>query len=264
MHRPPSATVHLVVGILGILTALLVGSVRPAASQDPGVPYEIGGCSRVEGRACPECDQVSKPLVGSLTISPGPRRVEDGGPSSYLVDGVVLKGEHIEVQGYGVLVLDGQQASFLGRLDTGVGAGAVLVGGSGSVAGTFPGIVHALGFSIGGEHFEIYAAAPGAADEDSDGVPDPDDLCPATACRLPVDRGGCTVEQRCPCLAQSDGDEWRSHRGYVRCVIGATRQLVETGALDAAGRGVIVRAAAASHCGRSALAAVDTVTPAFR
>jgi hypothetical protein len=246
---------------LGILPLLLAGSVRPAASQDPGVPYEIGGCSRVERRACPECDPVEEPIAGSLTIA-GPQRVEAGGPASYLIDGIGLRGGHTEVRGSGVLVVDGRQASFLGRLD--LGAGAVLVGGSGAATDAFPGIVHALHFTVGWERFEIYASAPGAADEDSDGVTDADDLCPATACRLPVDRGGCAVEQRCPCLAQSDGREWRSHRQYVRCVIGATRQVMAAGRLDAGGREALVRDAAASHCGRSALAAVDPITSTFR
>ncbi len=259
MQRRSSASLQLVSGIVGALAAL---AVRPALAQDPGVPYEIGGCSRVERRACPECDEVEEPLVGSLTIAPGPHRVEDGGPRDYLVDGIVLKGERTETRGFGVLVVDGRQASFLGRLDA--GAGAVLVGGSGSATDTFPGIVHGLGLAIDGERFEIYATAPGAADEDSDGVPDADDLCPATACRESVDRNGCAVAERCPCLAQSDGQEWRSHRQYVRCVIGATRDIVAAGRLDTAGREAIVRAAAASHCGRSALAAIDVIPPAFR
>jgi hypothetical protein len=261
MQRLSSAIVPLVLGLLGVL-AVLLGGVRPAIAQDPGVPYEVGGCSRVERRACPECDPVEEPLVGILTIAPGPRRVEDHGPRDYMVDGVVLKSEHAEARGSGVLVVDGRQASFLGRLDA--GDGAVLVGGSGSATDMFPGIVHGLGLAIDGERFEIYATAPGAADEDSDGVADADDLCPSTACRVPVDGNGCAVEQRCPCLAQSDGQEWRSHRQYVRCVIGATREIVAAGALDTAGRESVVRAAAASPCGRSALAAIDAIPPAFR
>ena len=190
MRHSRSTTVR---SVIAVLMVLLSGGVHPAASQDPGVPYEIGGCSRVEGRACPECDLVAEPVVGALTIAPEPRRVEDDGPDSYLVDGLVLKGEHTEVRGHGVLVVDGRQASFLGRVDASAGQGAVLVGGSGAVTEPFPGIVHALRFTVGGEHFEVYATAPGAADDDSDGVPDADDLCPATPCRTPVDRAGCAV-----------------------------------------------------------------------
>jgi hypothetical protein len=243
---------HRVVLVVPIL-ALLVGAPHPAAAQDPGVAYEIGPCSRTLQRPCPECEEVEGPLSGGFTLAPGPLRVDGGGVTTYFLDDLTLASADREVRGFGLLLVDGERTSFLGRLDRG-GAAAALVGGSGRAVGTFPTAAHTIAFVIDEVRFEIAASPPAAPDGDGDRVGDADDLCPDTACRRVVDGGGCALDQLCPCLGRADGTGWRSHRQYVRCVITATRGLVASGDLRPAEREALVRAAADSACGRSALA----------
>ena len=232
----------------------------PSWAQDLGVPYELGSCSRVVYQDCEgdECTETVEPLRGGFTLSPGPGEPDGDGVKTFVLDRLRLRGEGTEgigVKGHGVLVVTDTVVSLLGTLDVGDGE-ELMVGGSGSASGTFPGALHLLHLVVGDVRFEVYAAPASWGDDDCDGVADGDDLCPASACAVPVDGGGCAISQLCPCASQPNGRAWRSHRQYVRCVIGASRELLALGKLDTTSRGGLVREAARSSCGSSAIAAL--------
>ena len=71
-------------------------------------------------------------------------------------------------------------------------------------------------------------------DSDGDGVVDTFDNCDDTPPGDLVDADGCSI---CPCETTADGDDWGSHRDYVRCVVDATRSRVQIGALRARAAG---------------------------
>lgn len=243
-------------GLVVMALAALVG--RPAVeAADPGVPYDLGYCSRVVQRACPDCDEEEAFLAGSFSLAPGPARGEYGEDRTFVVDELVLRSEDIEARGTGVLVVHDRHVSFLGKLD--MGNGDALVGGNGSADGPFPAAVHLPHVMVGGVRFEIYATPVSAPDRDCDGVTDADDICPGTACGAPANTRGCAIEQLCPCTASAGGEPWGSHRQYVRCVIGVSRSLLAAGKLDPRERETLVKSAVRSLCGRSAFAALGGV-----
>src|SRR5205814_8843506 len=65
-----------------------------------------------------------------------------------------------------------------------------------------------------------------------------------------VDADGCSI---CPCETTADGDDWGSHRDYVRCVVDATRSRVQIGALRAREMRATVKRARRSTCGNAEL-----------
>lgn len=86
-------------------------------------------------------------------------------------------------------------------------------------------------------------------DADDDGVLDDVDQCPDT----PVDElagdDGCAISQLCPC-AQPEGDLWKNHGAYVRCVAHASGDFVAAGWITEAEKDAIVSEAGESVCGQ--------------
>jgi hypothetical protein len=241
--------------LLSVVVAGVLSAVQVASAEEPGQSFVVGACSRVL-LDCSDCDEGPvETLMGSFTLAPRPLGEDDGGVATYLVHDLVLTTESLDVRGRGLLVVDGGRLSFLGTLE--FDEDDVMVVGGGSVSGPFPHAIHIDHLSVGDLRFDIHAAPAIFPDDDGDGVTDPDDLCPDTACGVLVDVDGCAVDQRCPCGAQADGSPWDSHRQYVRCVIGSTRGLLLAGRLDAATRMQLVKSAARSECGRSALASLS-------
>jgi hypothetical protein len=247
-------------GSLNRLTvfSLLIGlfAAPLASAGDPGVPYVLGGCSRVVERSCPECDdETSEPLSGSFTLAPGPSHIDGEEFTAFLVWDLVLSSDSVEARGLGLLVVKGGRASLLGRLE--MNGRELFVSGSGTAAGLPPQAVHLERLAAGPTRFEIHASPASLLDADGDTVADGDDLCADTACGAAVNASGCSIEQLCPCAAQADDTSWRSHRQYVRCVIAHSRLLLAAGTLGAKARLALVKAAARSQCGRSAFAELD-------
>jgi hypothetical protein len=87
-------------------------------------------------------------------------------------------------------------------------------------------------------------------DSDGDGVVDALDNCDDTPPGDLVDADGCSV---CPCDATVDGDDWGSHRDYVRCVASAARSRVQIGAFRPRDLRAVVKRARRSTCGNAAL-----------
>jgi hypothetical protein len=87
-------------------------------------------------------------------------------------------------------------------------------------------------------------------DEDGDTVGDACDACSGTGLGDPVDRGGCSIEQACPCEADEDGNPWARHGTYVRCVVDAVYRFRLSRIIDSSGADAIKAAAVASDCGR--------------
>jgi hypothetical protein len=213
----------------------------------------IGACSRTLVRACPTCpERVVGPLAGGFVLAPGPLATT---LPNYEIRDLVIETDLVTARGGGLLVIAGGRGSLLGRLA--IGDRTLLIGGSGPATGRFP---HTFSFPrLEGEEvsFEIHATPAALPDGDGDGVPDGDDRCRATACGTPVDAAGCAIDQLCPCAMPRDGGAWRSHAEYVRCVIGASRALRAEGTLDGAARLAIIKAAADSTCGSSAVAGLE-------
>jgi len=66
----------------------------------------------------------------------------------------------------------------------------------------------------------IVANGAGQGDDaDGDGVGDACDTCSETGLADPVDRNGCSIDQACPCEQDEDGNPWKNHGKYVRCVV---------------------------------------------
>jgi hypothetical protein len=87
-------------------------------------------------------------------------------------------------------------------------------------------------------------------DSDGDGVVDSLDNCDDTPPGDLVDADGCSI---CPCDATVDGDDWGSHRDYVRCVAAAGGSRVQIGALRGRDMRAVVRRARRSTCGSAKL-----------
>ena len=97
---------------------------------------------------------------------------------------------------------------------------------------------------------------PGQDDDDDGGASDDcdtddddhplhaDDQCPTAVPERPVDQGGCSIADLCPCE-----DNWRNHGAYVRCVAHASNDFRDAGLITEREKGEIVSAAARSDCG---------------
>jgi hypothetical protein len=84
---------------------------------------------------------------------------------------------------------------------------------------------------------------PGAQD-DCDGVPAPQDLCPDTETGAVVGPDGCTCDQS---LAQcEDPDVASNHGAYLSCVVASTQSCVDSGLLTPRERAAIISEAARS------------------
>ncbi|GIW41726.1 MAG: hypothetical protein KatS3mg076_2303 [Candidatus Binatia bacterium] len=99
----------------------------------------------------------------------------------------------------------------------------------------------------------VAQANPEQEDQDADGYGDRCDECPGTDPTEPVDSGGCSLEQRCPCLWSPKGRDWAEGE-YRRCVIRAVRRLLREGALVRKEAFRLLRRALRSGCGRIVLA----------
>lgn len=88
-------------------------------------------------------------------------------------------------------------------------------------------------------------------DNDGDGVPNLDDLCPETAIGADVNDDGCSGEQLvdvdCPCDTEP---AWKNHGEYVSCVAHAAEEQLEAGLITQADKDAIVSARAKSGCGK--------------
>lgn len=94
------------------------------------------------------------------------------------------------------------------------------------------------------------ANADGQGDDaDGDTVGDACDACPATGLAAPVDRAGCSIDQACRCDVDDEGDPWKSHREYTRCVRDEVFRFRQLRVLSDEQALAIQAAAAASSCG---------------
>jgi hypothetical protein len=82
-------------------------------------------------------------------------------------------------------------------------------------------------------------------DDDGDGVPDSNDLCPGTPDGEVVNENGCSIDQLCPCESP-----WKNHGQYVSCVAHAAEDFVAAGLITDAEKDAIVPEAGQSSCGK--------------
>jgi hypothetical protein len=87
-------------------------------------------------------------------------------------------------------------------------------------------------------------------DEDGDTVGDVCDVCSNTGLADPVDRGGCSIDQACPCEQDEDGNPWKNHGKYVKCVVDEVFRFKLRDIIDMTEADGIKAAAAASDCGQ--------------
>ncbi len=88
------------------------------------------------------------------------------------------------------------------------------------------------------------------ADEDGDGKGDACDSCSGTAPGDVVDRSGCSIAQHCPCDTDEDGDPWKNHRKYYKCVKKGVFNLKLNGIIDRDEATAIRIEAKQSDCGK--------------
>ncbi len=92
--------------------------------------------------------------------------------------------------------------------------------------------------------------ADGQADDaDGDTVGDACDACASTGLAAPVDRAGCSIDQLCLCDEDDDGNPWRSHGRYTRCVRDEVFRFRQSRSLTDEQAQAIREAAATSSCG---------------
>jgi hypothetical protein len=96
----------------------------------------------------------------------------------------------------------------------------------------------------------IVANGAGQGDDaDGDGVGDACDACSGTGLDDPVDRNGCSIDQACPCEQDEDGNPWKNHGKYVRCVVDEVFRFKLRDILTAEEADGIKSSAATSDCG---------------
>lgn len=234
----------------GLLGALVAASMPPlTAAASAADLYLLSPCSVARDRDCEECDPI--PIVGALALEPGPLAIRR---PHHLVSRLILRGKSLTFDGTGLLIRYHQR---LALIVTGELNGARVDGsGSGWVEGDGHRVFHARSLTLGPLVLDLDAAPAVtlALDGDRDGLLDSVDRCPGTACGALTDSAGCAPEQLCPCAGPLEGGEWASPGSYVRCLGRATRELRRLGHLSAKERREILIRAAASGCGRSALA----------
>ncbi len=87
------------------------------------------------------------------------------------------------------------------------------------------------------------------SDDDDDGVPNINDVCPETAFGANVDIDGCSgaqiVDRECPC-----DDSWKNHGEYVSCVAHVAEEQLESNFITPVEKEAIVSTHAKSVCGK--------------
>jgi hypothetical protein len=76
-----------------------------------------------------------------------------------------------------------------------------------------------------------------------------DSACPSNPNECPTDVGACLAES-CPCSADKNGDAWKNHGQYVKCVVQLRNRLRKAECLDRDAKRTIARCAARSTCGK--------------
>lgn len=94
-------------------------------------------------------------------------------------------------------------------------------------------------------------ANDGGQDDDADGdtVGDACDACEGTGLAATVDRDGCSIDQLCPCDVDEEGEAWKSHSRYSRCVRDEVFRFRQSRLLTPEEADAIRAAAAAGTCG---------------
>ena len=107
-----------------------------------------------------------------------------------------------------------------------------------------------IGTDITGQGpFNAAFSLSGETDEDGDGVPDSQDLCPGTPAGEIVDANGCSIDQIAPCSGPPSGGTWKNHGQYVSAVAQAAAAFLGQGLITAEQAEEIVEQAAESGCG---------------
>lgn len=105
-------------------------------------------------------------------------------------------------------------------------------------------------FNSSGEFtFQADLMDTGNNDSDNDGVPDPDDDCEDTPDDEVVNDAGCSVNQLCPCARPANGNKWKNHGAYVRCIALISGYYVSSGLLNDSEKDDLVSEAGRSECG---------------
>jgi hypothetical protein len=89
------------------------------------------------------------------------------------------------------------------------------------------------------------ACDPENDDDDSDGVFDEIDSCPATPPGTIVNASGCSIADLCPCVAP-----WQNHGAYVSCVRQHTDAFLSESLITNADRSLILSQGGRSSCGK--------------
>lgn len=87
-------------------------------------------------------------------------------------------------------------------------------------------------------------------DIDGDGVSNQVDQCPETPLGEIVNLEGCSIEELCPCENDNDGNQWKNHGTYVKCVVKASKELYIDGLITKKEKKSLITTAAQSDCGK--------------
>jgi hypothetical protein len=98
--------------------------------------------------------------------------------------------------------------------------------------------------------FNATFSLSGETDEDGDGVPDSQDLCPGTPAGEIVDANGCSIDQLAPCSGPASGGTWKNHGQYVSTVAHTVKAFLKEGLISEEQAEEIIEQAAQSDCGR--------------
>jgi hypothetical protein len=97
--------------------------------------------------------------------------------------------------------------------------------------------------------FNAAFSLSGETDEDGDGVPDSQDLCPGTLAGAIVDGNGCSIAQIAPCRGPRSGGNWKNHGQYVSAVAQAAEGFLTQSLISPIEAEAIIEEAAQSDCG---------------
>jgi len=102
----------------------------------------------------------------------------------------------------------------------------------------------------GDDNCRVIANADGQADDqDADGRGDACDKCSDTGPGDIVGRNGCSIAQACPCEVDDDGNPWKNHGRYYRCVKDQAKDFKSRKLIDKDTMRAIRDSARASDCG---------------